>query len=345
MLSPLLRRGTGVLTLAAAFFACEEGPIAPSTAGSAPHMAPVAFTHSEKPAYPADFADPFVLVTDSGYYAYATNARSMNVPTLRSTDLVTWVAQGDAMPLLPAWAVSGRKLTWAPAVLRKDEHYVLFYTARDSLSQLQCIGRAESTNPAGPFIDTSPAPFICQADLGGSIDASVVTDANGGVFVLWKNDGNCCQKPVTIWSQQLSADGRALVGRPVALLHRDQAWEGTLIEAPTMWWGNGSWHLLYSANMWNTDRYAIGYAECESPVGPCRKTEQGPVLASGSDAAGPGGAEAFRDLAGQLWIAYHGWSPPLVGYRQGGARSLRLDRVVLTDGQNLAASLSTRQSQ
>jgi beta-xylosidase len=345
MLSPLLRRGTGVLTLAAAFFACEEGPIAPSNPGSVPHASPVAFTHSERPAYPGDFADPFVLVADSGYYAYATNVGSINVPTLRSTDLVSWVAEGDAMPLLPSWAVSGRKLTWAPAVLRIGEHYVLFFTARDRQSNLQCIGRAESRYPAGPFIDTSAVPFICQTELGGSIDASVVTDANGVVFVLWKNDGNCCQKPVTIWSQQLSSDARRLVGTPVPLLHRDQQWEGALIEAPTMWWGNGGWHLMYSANMWNTDRYAIGYAACDSPAGPCRKTEQGPVLASGSEAAGPGGAEVFRDLRGQQWIAYHGWSPPLIGYRQGGTRSLRLDRVVLAGDQALATSTSNPESQ
>jgi beta-xylosidase len=345
MLSPLLRRGTGVLTLAAAFFACEEGPIAPAIPGSAQHAAPIAFINSSNPVHPGDFADPFVLVVDSVYYAYATNFGSTNVPTLRSTDLTTWVLQGDAMPVLPAWAAVGRRLTWAPAVLKQGGRYVLFYTARDTRSNLQCIGRAESPSPSGPFVDSSVTPFLCQTDLGGSIDASVVTDANGLVYLLWKNDGNCCQKEVTIWSQQLSSDGQMLVGPRVPLLHRDQEWEGALIEAPTMWQENGRWHLLYSANRWNTDRYAVGYAECDSPAGPCRKTEQGPVLASSAEAAGPGGAEVFTDLAGQVWVAYHGWSPPLVGYRQGGERSLRLDRVVLTADKALAAGLSNRQSQ
>ena len=338
---PVLRRATGAFTLAVAFFACEEGPISPSSSSTG---APVSFSHIVNPVHPGDFADPFVLIADSVYYAYATNSGSINVPTLRSVDLVTWVAGGDAMPVLPAWAVSGKKLTWAPAVLARNARYVLFFTARDRRSNLQCIGRAESTSPSGPFVDLNADPFICQTDLGGSIDASVVTDVSGVVYLLWKNDGNCCQRPVTLWGQQLSADGRSLVGEPAVLLQRDQSWEGPLVEAPTMWHENGRWHLLYSANMWNTDRYAVGYAECDSPLGPCRKSGQGPVLASSSETAGPGGAEIFCDLKGRTWVAYHGWSPGLVGYRQGGVRSLRLDRVVLSPEQPLAASLGLSQA-
>ena len=68
-------------------------------------------------------------------------------------------------------------------------------------------------------------------------------------------------------------------------------------------------------------------------MGPCRKPTHGPVLVSDTLTAGPGGAEVFADRDGHHWIAYHGWSPPLVGYRNGGARSLRLDRVALGEPQ------------
>jgi beta-xylosidase len=246
---------------------------------------------------------------------------------LHSTDLVTWTEAGDAMPVLPQWAVSGRKLTWAPAVTATSAGYALYYTARDRRSGLQCIGRAESASPAGPFVDRDSTAFICQAELGGSIDASVVRDSAGVMYLLWKSDGNCCSKPVTLWGQRLSDDGRRLEGRRAALLRRDQAWEGPLIEGPTMWAEDGVWHLLYSANRWDTDRYATGAAVCVSPVGPCRKTSTGPILASDTSVAGPGGAEVFTDLEGRRWLAYHGWSASLVGYRNGGVRSLRLDRV------------------
>jgi hypothetical protein len=50
-------------------------------------------------------------------------------------------------------------------------------------------------------------------------------------------------------------------------------------------------------------------------------------MVSDAVVAGPGGAEVFTDLAGRRWLAYHGWSPTAIGYRAGGVRSLRLDRV------------------
>ena len=335
MLLPLLWRGMGALALAATFFACEGEPTTPSTSNSAdlgtpslPGTAqPIAFSDAGSPAYADDFADPFVLVADSGYFAYSTNRGLSNVPTLWSNDLVTWTPVGDAMPRLPEWAESGKRLTWAPSVTGIGGQFVLLFTARDRRSGRQCIGRAESGSPAGPFVDRNAAPFICQPELGGSIDASFARVSDGGLYVIWKNDGNCCDQPVTLWSQRLSSDGRFLEGQRVELLQRDQAWEGALIEAPTMWEENGKWHLLYSANMWDTPLYSTGYAECDTPLGPCRKIGNGPVLQSDMQTAGPGGAEAFTDLAGRRWIAFHGWTAPHVGYRRGGVRSLRLAAI------------------
>jgi beta-xylosidase len=340
LLRTLLWRATGALLLAVAFFACEGGPANPFSnppieSGLPPTFAepglPVAFSHDSNPVREGDFADPFVLVTDSLYYAYATNVGTVNVPTLASHDLVSWSPVGDALPTMGKWAVGGRHKTWAPAVLASTGKYLLFYTARDRVHDRQCIGQAESPNPAGPFIDRHSAPFLCQLGLGGSIDPSVVQDSLGRVYLLWKNDGNCCGQPVMLWSQQLVPGGAALEGQPTAVLRPDQPWEGPLIEAPTMWYQDGSWHLLYSANQWNTDHYAIGYAECETPSGPCRKLGQGPVMASDRETAGPGGAEVFRDHEGRRWVAYHGWTAPWIGYTQGGVRSFRLDRIELVE--------------
>jgi len=91
-----------------------------------------------------------------------------------------------------------------------------------------------------------------------------------------------------------------------------------------MWWEAGVWHLLYSANQWNTGEYAIGYAACASPLGPCRKTQSVPLIASNGSMAGPGGAEVFDDIEGRHWLAYHAWTAGRVGYAAGGVRSLRI---------------------
>lgn len=323
---PLLRR-TSALALAAVLLGCEEErAVAPPAPPSDP--LPLAFVGRGDAVWPGDFADPFVLATDSGYYAYATNHGSANVPMLRSADLTHWGPAGDALPALPAWAVRDRHLTWAPAVAAVSDRFVLFYTARDRRSGLQCIGRAESARAAGPFVDAGALPFLCQTELGGSIDPSLARDdSDGAVYLVWKNDGNCCGRPVSLWSQRLDARAAKVMGPRAALLQRDRAWEGPLIEGPTMWREHGMWHLLYSANTWDTERYAVGYARCDSPLGPCRKVGAGPVMQSEGTTAGPGGPEVFSDRAGRRVVAYHGWTAGEVGYGRGGARSLRIDRV------------------
>jgi beta-xylosidase len=257
---------------------------------------------------------------------------AVNVPVMRSDDLAHWVSLGDALPRLPGWAAAGRSLTWAPAVVQREGRFVLFYTARHAALGLQCVTRAVADSPAGPFVDWSTEPFICQRDLGGSIDPSPFVDADGTLYLYWKNDGNCCGRPVGLWGQRLSADGSTLIGAPVQLLARDQTWEGPLIEGPDMWRDGSRYYLFYSANWYLSDRYAVGYGVCGSPLGPCSKPLAGPILASSAAAAGPGGQTIFTDARGVTWLAYHAWTSPRIGYDAGGVRSLRIDRVRFVDG-------------
>jgi beta-xylosidase len=342
MLPLLSRRGLVVLALSALAAACADEPISTAALNPADPTGPEVSAGSRYRVYSGDFPDPYVLVDGSTYFAYATNSGGLNVPVLRSDDLLHWTAAGDALPNLPAWAEGGRKLTWAPSVLPLSSGYLLFFTARDHRSGRQCIGRAFGPGPAGPFSDGGSAPFICQDDLGGSIDPSVVRDSSGNGYLIWKSDGNCCGLPVKLWSQRLSPDGLNLVGTPVELLHPDQPWEGALIEGPTMWQDQGTWHLLYSANRWNSEQYATGYAVCASPLGPCDKSGQLPLLASEGEMAGPGGAEVFTDLAGRRWVAYHAWTAGHVGYRNGGARSLWIAAYPLRSEREVSRSTLLR---
>jgi beta-xylosidase len=334
MLPLLPRRVTAALALTACVLACMDEPITTSAVDQPDSTFQPGSDHPAalglyNPVYPADFPDPYVLPTDAGYFAYSTNSGFWNVPLLYSSDLMRWSRLGDALPRLPGWAVGGRRLTWAPSVLKISSGYLMFYTARERSSGRQCIGRAEGSSPAGPFSDESDSPFLCQIELGGSIDPSTVQDSTGQIYLIWKNDGNCCGAAVSLWAQRLSADGRSLIGAPSELLQRDQPWEGSLIEGPTMWEEQGAWHLLYSANRWNSGDYATGYARCVSPMGPCQKTRTSPLLMSAGDTAGPGGGETFIDRNGQRWLAYHAWSAARIGYRNGGVRSLRLMRLDL----------------
>ena len=292
----------------------------------------------ENPVFPRDFPDPFVLRVeeqgDSVYYAYATNARHMNIQVIRSIDLVSWERvgeDGDALPELPSWVAARQFLTWAPSALRRGDEYILYYVARFIESGRQCISYAVSDNPAGPFVDTNPEPFICQLDEGGSIDPEPFVAPDGSLYLLWKNDGNCCSLPVWLYSQPLSEDGRTLLGEPQRLIQKDQAWEEPLIENPTMHFYEGKYYLLYSANWYEGPNYAVGYAVCDSPIGPCTKPQEMPILVSAGRHVGPGGASFFTDGEGSLWLAYHAWIVPNVGYPVG-MRQLHLGRVTFEDG-------------
>jgi beta-xylosidase len=291
------------------------------------------------PVFAEDFPDPFVLRDGDRYYAFATNAAGKNVRVATSNDLASWSELPDALPVLPAWARANASLTWAPSVLKRGSSFVLYFTARSIAAGFQCIGRAVATTPAGPYVDESTGPFVCQVggaeSLCGSIDPSPFVDENGDAYLLWKSDENAaeCDADARLWTQRLGVDGISLLGNPAELLVRDRPWEHPLIEGPSMLKSEDRYYLFYSGNWWESSGYGVGYAECATPMGPCTKmTLAGPLVKSTGATLGPGGQEFFTDPNGKLWMAYHAWSSPLVGYGAGGARSLRIDPFEITGG-------------
>jgi beta-xylosidase len=284
-----------------------------------------------------DFADPFVLRVGDAYFAFATGAGSTHVQAASSADLATWTFLGDALPRLPEWASSDAGLTWAPSVLRRGDRFVLYYTARSRASGFQCISRATAATAEGPYVDDSAQALVCpvagearEHGLCGAIDPSPFVDADGSAVLLWKSDENsaACRTAPRLWSQRLRPDGLALEGPPVPLLAADRAWEQPIVEGPSMVVHGGTYYLFYSANEYETANYAIGYATCATPRGPCTKrTLDGPIRASAGTALGPGGQEFFDDGSGGTRVAYHAWTAPLTTYREGGARTLHIGRL------------------
>jgi beta-xylosidase len=299
-------------------------PTAPGPTATATLAGP-SFTN---PVYKHAFADPHILPVAGTYYAYGTYdaAARSNIQVMRSTDLVHWEPLGDALPALPKWSVLSAGLTWAPGVVQIGDKFLMYYVARDKDTNRQCIGVGVSDKPEGPFIDPNTNAFVCQAKLGGSIDAYPFRDDDGKLYLLWKNDGNCCFLGVSLWIQELSPDGMNLIGEPIKLIDRDQPWEVPLIENPAMIKHNDKYYLFYSANQWDSPYYAIGYAVCETVTGPCEKPLDKPWLQSIPQATGPGGQSFFTDDEGNLWMAYHAWTGANVGYPNG-QRSLHIDLV------------------
>ncbi|MFM7348252.1 MAG: glycoside hydrolase family 43 protein [Erythrobacter sp.] len=307
-------RHSVTLALAAALLACAAPPTV-SEAKPAPTAEPFV------PVYPVNFPDPFVLPHGGRYLAYATNAArdEANVQMAVSDDLVTWAPLRDrrklhdAMPVLPGWAERG--WTWAPEVLELDGRYLLFFTARERVSGKQCTGVATSSDPLGPFTSDAAEPLICQRALGGTIDASPFRDADGRLYLTYKADANAVGKPTDIFVQPMTPDGLGLTGTPATLLTNDAPWEAHVIESPTMVRQGDAYVLFYAANHfgWEPHQrlspYAMGYATCEGPMGPCVKAAENPLLHSYMDKAagclsGPGHQAVFTDR-GRDYILFH----------------------------------------
>jgi beta-xylosidase len=262
-----------------------------------------------------DFPDPDVIEVDGQYYAYSTNSGGINIQVARSRDLVHWSVLMDGMPALPAWASREFGYVWAPEVSSFDgKTYTMYYVARFAMGEsggTQCIGVATSVIPQGPFQSPAEKPFVCQTGEGGSIDPAVFTDDDGSRWLLWKNDGNSGGGQTWIYLQRLSADGQSLEGEPARLITADQAWEGVLVEAPTLYKKDGKYTLFYSANAYNDRRYAVGYAVADKIDGPYTKPSRTPLLATRIPAGivGPGGQDLVNDDDGELWMLFHAWSP------------------------------------
>jgi beta-xylosidase len=277
------------------------------------------------PVHRDNFPDPYVIEHEGEFIAYATNA-GVNLPMLRSRDLISWTpvmdpanpaVRADAMPVLGAWAKKG--FTWAPEVFKIGPRWMLYYTASSRRHDMQCLGVAVATNPRGPFRDPLNRELLCQTTLGGTIDANVMRDADGKLYIYYKNDGNRIGARTWIWGQPLAANGLSVLGAPVRLINDRAAWKDKVVEAPTMERTPGGYQMFYSAGFfgWKPEEgglspYSIGYATCSGPMGPCVDAPENPILRSFKDAedgclSGPGHQSVFR-ASGRAYLSFHAWA-------------------------------------
>ena len=298
------------------------------------------------PVIRRDFPDPHVINVNGTYFAYATNDGIKNLQVARSEDLVDWEILQDALPGLASWSGltplfsdAPHKATWAPAAAQIDDRFVLYYTTpalemeRPDGRPSQCIGVAVADDPAGPFVDESDDPIVCQAELGGSIDSTYFRDEDGSQYLIWKNDGNCCAIETRFYIQELSPDGLELVGVPTDMgVANDTMWERNVIEAPTLIERDGTYFLFYSGNDFGSVAYAVGYATSTDVLGPYEDAPENPILVTEAPAGGPGHQSVLEDEDGDLWMTYHAWDVTRVGYHVGGQRTMWIDRLIIEDG-------------
>jgi arabinan endo-1,5-alpha-L-arabinosidase len=255
----------------------------------------------KNPVFEQDAPDPSLARGPDGvFYAYTTQSlydgKLVNLPVLRSPDLVHWQRVADAFPSRPRWVIGD---FWAPHILYAKGVWYLYFAARQYGVGRMAIGVATASRPTGPFRD-SGGPIV--TGRGFTAIDPMAFQAGGTRYLYWGSDGS------PIYAQALSRDGLRPVGRRHAVLYPSATTDYEHLVEGAWLLRHGSWYyLLYSGDACCFDgaHYAVGVARSRSPLGPFQRFPGNPILARNAALWAPGHNATVTDSAGQDWIVYH----------------------------------------
>jgi arabinan endo-1,5-alpha-L-arabinosidase len=248
------------------------------------------------------------------------------IPMFRSTDLVTWRYQGDALASRPAWAEPTAGL-WAPEIQFFNGQYYLYFGVTDVKPEISgepegchddnAIGVATSSSPLGPWT-VSPTPVVEPRRNGPgcnffwTFDPDVITAQDtahlGQRYIYYGSYYGGVQV------RELSPDGLLSIPASAVQVAIPNRYEGSEVI-----YRNGFYYYLGSAtNCCNgpLTGYSVFAGRSESPTGPFIDRDGvsllngrvgGSVFLSmnGNKWVGPGHQTTFKDFDGQWWTIYH----------------------------------------
>lgn len=144
----------------------------------------------------------------------------------------------------------------------------------------------------------------------------------------WAKKENLYDKIEESWvyGVELSADFKSVIGEPKLILrppiqldNSNAEWESRSVTSKEInrRWTEGSYtfkkndtyYIMYSANYYAGENYAVGYATSKSPLGPFIKSDNNPLLEknspSGGDVTGTG-HNSVLFLEDKMYCVYHG---------------------------------------
>jgi xylan 1,4-beta-xylosidase len=266
------------------------------------------------PVLAGDFPDPSVIRVGDDYWATATTSEWAPLfPLLHSRDLVHWEHVGNVFERRPDWATAN---FWAPEIAEHKGTFFMYYVGRKKGGPL-AIACATAKDPRGPWTDHGP--MVWQD--AGSIDPVPVTDRDGSLWMIWKEDGNSRKQPTPLWIQKLSDDGTKLVGERKEILRNDTPWEGALIEGPFVQQHGDYFYLFYSGAgcCGRSCNYALGVARARNLLGPWEKNPRNPILDENAVWKCPGHGSVVTAKDGRDFLLYHAYARDTFTYvgRQG----------------------------
>jgi beta-xylosidase len=300
-----------ILSLSAVFALSSFAGDAPARAGN--------------PVFPGWYADPEGAVFDRTFWIYPTYSapydQQVFLDAFSSPDLVHWTKHPR---ILDTNAVTWvRRALWAPAVVRKDQRYFLFFGANDIQNDQQYggIGVAVSDHPSGPFKDHLGKPLVDRFHNGAQpIDQFVFHDRDGQYYLIYGGWRHCN-------IARLQQDFRGFEPFPDGSTFKEITPEG-YVEGPFMFLRNGDYYFMWSEGGWTGPNYSVAYAIAKSPLGPFKRIakilQQDPNIATGA------GHHSVIQLPGKdaYYIVYH--RRPL-GETDGNHRVVCIDRMEFDD--------------
>jgi beta-xylosidase len=253
------------------------------------------------PVFPGWYADPEAIIFDSLYWIYPTYSTKFEnqvfMDAFSSRDLTNWTKHERIIDTASVkWA---KRAMWAPAIIKKDNQYFLFFAANDVREgQVGGIGVGVSDKPAGPFKDLLGKPLINEIANGAQpIDQFVFKHDDGSYYMIYGGWGHCN-------IVKLKDDFTGLVAFDDGKMYHEITPEG-YVEGPIMFKKDAKYYFMWSEGGWTGPDYRVAYAIGDSPFGPFERI--GTILQQDTTVAtGAGHHSVLKHPEQDKWfIVYH----------------------------------------
>ncbi|MGN6436274.1 MAG: glycoside hydrolase family 43 protein [Agriterribacter sp.] len=257
---------------------------------------------SGNPVFPGWYADPEGIIFDRTYWIYPTYSapydKQVFLDAFSSPDLVTWTKHERILDTASVkWA---KRAMWAPAIIKKNNQYFLFFGANDIQSDNEKggIGVAVADKPSGPFKDHLGKPLIDKFHNGAQpIDQFAFKDADGKYYLIYGGWRHCN-------IARLNDDFTGFVPLEDGTTFKEITPEN-YVEGPFMFIRNGKYYFMWSEGGWTGPDYSVAYAIADSPFGPYKRI--GKILQQDAKIANGAGHNSVIQIPGkdEWYIVYH----------------------------------------